>query len=60
MRIPRWFLKRASISDTRWEADWAAYILFDGKFAAKLIDLGHQDALARAAEIRKFFSSDVA
>lgn len=55
MRIPRWFLRRATISDSRWEADWAAYILFDGSFAAKLIELGRRDALRRADEIREFF-----
>ena len=37
------------------EADWASYVLFDGSFAAKLIELGRSDARARAEDIRRFF-----
>lgn len=54
-RIPKWFLRRAAVAESTWEADWAAYVLFDGSFAAKLIDLGYRDAFARAEEIKRFF-----
>lgn len=46
------FLARASIEGMSQEADWASYLLFDGGFAARLIELGHKDALARADEVR--------
>lgn len=38
------------------EADWASYLLFDGDFAAELIELGRKDARARADDIRRFFA----
>ncbi len=50
-RIPRWLLNAARSS----QADWAAYVLFEGGFAERLMDLGRRDALARSAEIRRFF-----
>jgi NTE family protein len=39
------------------EADLASYLLFDGDFARKLIELGHADAAARRHEIAEFFGS---
>jgi NTE family protein len=39
------------------EADLASYLLFDGNFAKKLIDLGRADAEARKHEIAEFFGS---
>jgi NTE family protein len=39
------------------EADLASYLLFDGSFAKKLIDLGRADAEARRHEIAEFFGS---
>ncbi|APR74846.1 Patatin [Minicystis rosea] len=39
------------------EADLASYLLFDGTFAKKLIDLGRADAEARRHEIADFFGS---
>jgi NTE family protein len=39
------------------EADLASYLLFDGAFAKKLIDLGRADAEARRHEISEFFGS---
>lgn len=35
-------------------ADWATYLLFDGGFAAQVIELGRRDALRRRDEIRAF------
>lgn len=59
--IPRYFLKKAANPNASWEADWAAYLLFDGKFAERLIQLGMQDAYARRDEIAQFFTKpDVA
>ncbi|MCA9640357.1 MAG: patatin-like phospholipase family protein, partial [Myxococcales bacterium] len=52
-RIPRWLLGVARGS----QADWAAYLLFDGGFAERLIELGRKDALARSQEIREFFGA---
>ncbi len=39
------------------EADLASYLLFDGDFAKKLIDLGRADAAARRHDIAQFFGS---
>jgi NTE family protein len=50
-RVPRLLLRRIAEAQRAAEADWAAFVLFDGSFAARLIDIGRQDALARADEI---------
>ena len=39
------------------ESDLASYLLFDGAFAQKLIDLGRADAEARRHELAEFFGS---
>jgi NTE family protein len=39
------------------EADLASYLLFDGSFAKKLIDLGRADAEARRHDVAEFFGS---
>lgn len=49
------FLSRASVEGMSQEADWASYLLFDGGFAERLIDLGQRDARARADEIESVF-----
>ena len=41
------------------EADWASYVLFDGKFAARLIELGIQDTKKRKQDILRFFDTDI-
>jgi len=38
------------------DAEWASFLFFDGGFAADIIDLGRQDALARKYQIEEFFS----
>ncbi len=55
-RLARWLFVRAAAQDATWEADLASYVLFDGDFAATVFELGRQDALARAGEIRAFFA----
>ena len=40
------------------DADLASYLLFDGGFARKLMDLGRADAAARRDELLAFFADD--
>jgi len=54
--FPRYLLKQAALEDATWEADWAAYLMFDGDYAGRLIELGLGDARRRASEIQAFFS----
>jgi NTE family protein len=37
------------------EADLASYLLFDGPFCRKLIEMGRADAQARRDELAEFF-----
>jgi len=39
------------------EADLMSYLLFDGDYAAELIDLGYRDAEAMEADLFRFFSA---
>ncbi len=36
--------------------DFLSFLLFDGEYAAKLIDIGYNDALQQAGDIQKFFT----
>ncbi len=56
-RLRLWLLGFGGHEQATWEADLASYGLFDGRFAGRLIDLGRRDALAKADEIRAFFSA---
>lgn len=40
------------------DSGWASFLFFDGGFAADIIDLGRQDALARKDQIEEFFSGE--
>ncbi len=42
------------------EADLASYLLFDGGFARRLIEMGRSDAHARRSELSDFFGEEVA
>lgn len=53
--LPRYFLKKAATPEATWEADWATYLLFDGGYAEKLIELGVHDAHAQRARVLEFF-----
>jgi NTE family protein len=55
--IPRYFLRKAANPDASWEADWAAYVLFDGKYADRLMELGLRDGYAQRDKIRQFFGA---
>ena len=57
-RAPGWigrFLRRIGEREGAGEADLLSYLLFDGEFAARLIDLGRKDAKARHEELCAFF-----
>lgn len=50
-----WLLRRAGRADATWEVDLASYLMFDGEFAAQLIELGQADVRRRADAVRRFF-----
>ena len=50
-----WFLARTATLGAFWESDLLSFILFDKDFAHELIQLGRDDTVARAPEIRGFF-----
>ncbi len=54
-RFYEWLLGKAANVGATWEADLASFLLFDGEFARRLIDLGRRDAVAQADAIRAFF-----
>lgn len=54
--LTRRFLALLDVGEAT-EADLASYLLFDGAFAKRLIDLGRADAAARRGEIADFFGS---
>lgn len=57
-RPSNWLLRRIAREDAQWwEADLASYLLFDGNFAARLIELGRVDAHRRSDEIRAFYAA---
>jgi NTE family protein len=53
--LARFILQRAANDAPNQEVDWASYLLFDGGFAARLIELGRADALQRADDVKRFF-----
>jgi NTE family protein len=54
--LPAKLLHRLARSQLVSEADLASYLLFDGEYAAELIEMGMEDARAKEAELVKFFS----
>lgn len=53
-----WFLECLAERDLSRSGDLLAYFLFDGAFAARLIELGRADAAARHAELCAFFAAE--
>ncbi len=54
-RVGSWFMRRAAKETATWELDLASYVLFDGAYARRLIDIGRRDAHTRSDEIVEFF-----
>jgi NTE family protein len=50
-----WLLARTATLGAIWESDLLSFILFDAEFARQLVQLGRDDTVARADEIRTFF-----
>ena len=50
-----WMLRQVLRRTGSDEADWASYVLFDGVFAERVIELGRADAHALADDIKMFF-----
>jgi NTE family protein len=48
------------VAEGEYEADMLSYILFDGPFAGRLIEIGRSDARARHDELVRFFAKRLA
>jgi hypothetical protein len=57
--VARRVLAALAGGEARNESDLLSYLLFDGSFFARLIEMGYADAEARATEIAELFSRDV-
>jgi NTE family protein len=55
--IAKWLIRRTAASDAPGQADWATYLLFDGRLAERMITAGVDDAKQRRDEIRRFFGA---
>jgi NTE family protein len=53
----RYLIERAAREDPNAEADWASFLLFEGGFAERVIEVGRMDAIAKAPAIADFFLS---
>lgn len=54
-RVARAIMDRMARNEGNDEADMLSYLLFDGEFAAQLLELGFQDAQAHEEELLKVF-----
>lgn len=52
-------MRRLAEGDEQREADFLSYLLFDGEFAGRLIEIGRADARARHEELCAFFDGAV-
>lgn len=55
-RTARRLISRLAARESTYENDFLSYMLFDGNFAADLIDLGYQDAARQEEELMRFFA----
>jgi NTE family protein len=55
--LSRRVVRALSHSEAGQQADFASYLLLDGRFARRLIDLGRADAHRVAADVRRFFAT---
>jgi NTE family protein len=55
-RIARTLIQRLAGGESRGENDLLSYLLFDGDYAAQLIDLGRADAAKKEDELAELFS----
>ncbi len=53
--LVRYLIERSAREDPNAEADWASFLLFEGGFAERLIEVGRLDALAKRQAILEFF-----
>jgi NTE family protein len=58
-RLARRLIERLARGEARHESDLLSYLLFDGNFAAALIELGYKDASDREEQLGRLFSHDV-
>jgi NTE family protein len=58
-RVARRLVNRMAQGEARRESDLLSYLMFDGNFAAALIDLGYADAARSEEELGQLFSRDV-
>jgi NTE family protein len=53
--VARRLIERLAAGEARHESDLLSYLLFDGEFAAQLIELGRQDAAKKEDELAALF-----
>ncbi|HMG53194.1 MAG TPA: patatin-like phospholipase family protein [Kofleriaceae bacterium] len=53
--VARRLIQRLAAGEARHESDLLSYLLFDGRFAADLIELGRHDAAVKADELAQLF-----
>jgi NTE family protein len=53
--VARRLIQRLAAGEARHESDLLSYLLFDGDFAAQLIELGRNDAAKKADELAELF-----